>query len=1121
MHKRADIFLLTRARVARLWSSAGATWWVPLLIVIGLTLINSYNTILFHTLTELFAITIAIISFVVAWNTYSFSRNNYLMFLGVGYFWVGILDLFHTLTFKGLPFFPINDANPTLQIWVIARYFEAMVLLIAPLFITRKLYRGRAFCYCAIFSSLALWAVASGWIPVMHVTGSGLQPIKVASEYIIVAILVAAVIALWHERKNIDRHVLRLIDASIAFTIAAELSFTLYADLQGTMLMVGHLLKFLSFWAVYVALIESSLKEPFKNLSREANTYDAIPDETVVVDAKGIVRQVNEAVRNATDLSTFECIGRHCHELLHPASISIDECPVCQAIEQQRPISNFEFFDSKLEQWHESTLTNIHYSGEMAGMVYVRRNITERKLAQEKFSRLNRLYTVLSHTNKAIVLANNREEMFQRICDIAVQQGGFKMTWIGIIDGDIVSPQKFSGDESGYLKEMQMRVDNSDLANGPVGRAAKSTKVTCVNDTITDPSFEPWRTAAQERGYRALAAVPLRLGNNVVGIFTIYSARPNVFDSDMIALLSSLSDDISAAIFHIDQEQQRLITEGKLQQLSQAVEQSANAIIITNKDGIIEYVNRSLTQLTGYTSAEIIGKKPKLLRSEYTNERTVSDIWKTLTAGKEWNGVLQNRKKDNSHYWSLQSIAPIKDEQGNITHYLSSSEDHTELHEAQETIKQLAFYDPLTRLPNRRLLVDRLEQAISSAHRYPDQLVVVMVFDLDNFKTVNDSLGHKYGDMLLQHVASVFLDLVRNEDTVSRLGGDEFTIIVRGMPSIERATNLASTIIDTLAQPIILSGSQVVIGTSIGIAIYPQDGNDTDTLLRNADMAMYHAKSEGKNNFQLYRDEMNAKAQARHTLENKLRHAIKNEHFILHYQPQVDLKTNHLIGLEALIRWVDPIEGMISPLTFIPLAEETGLIGKIGDWVIRKACEETKWLQEMGFPEVKVAINVSAYQFRHSEHLLNVIDTSLKDSALSPDHLSVELTESILIENIDDTISGLNKLRGLGVTLAIDDFGTGYSSLSYLKQFPIDVLKIDQSFIRDILSDTNDEAIVTAIVAMAHKLGLTVLAEGVETIAHRDFLLLQECDFAQGYLYCKPKPVEELLEIWQAGNLLP
>ena len=454
-----------------------------------------------------------------------------------------------------------------------------------------------------------------------------------------------------------------------------------------------------------------------------------------------------------------------------------------------------------------------------------------------------------------------------------------------------------------------------------------------------------------------------------------------------------------------------------------------------------------------------------------------------------------------------------------MTHYVSTSEDNTDLHDAQQTIEQLAFYDPLTNLPNRRLLSDRLQQALEHAQRTTGQMVAVMVFDLDNFKTVNDSLGHNYGDDLLKHVAQIFQSQVRSEDTVSRQGGDEFTIVLAGMRQIEKIAEIADGILQKLSHPINLSGHQVVIGTSIGIAVYPNDATSYDELLRNADMAMYHAKEEGKNNFQFFMPAMNKQAHHRLLLENKLRNAIEQNHFKLFYQPQMDLKTGQIIGTEALIRWFDPEEGMISPAEFIPLAEDTGLIGQIGDWVIETACREMKALQDKGFPKIKVAINVSAFQFRHGKHLIQAILKALEDYSFSAELLALELTESILIDDIKETLKTLNTIRGLDITLAIDDFGTGYSSLSYLKQFPIDILKIDQSFIRDITTDKSDKAIVSAIIAMAKQLEIDVLAEGVETLEHQTFLQTQGCDYVQGYLYCKPIPAEELFLRWQKEEL--
>lgn len=1109
---------LSHKILTKLASSHLRHWIAPILMVLVLMPLSQSHFLLFHTLVEFFAITVAIISAIVAWHTFALAKNQFLLLLGCGYFFIGGLDLAHTLTFNGLPFLDNDSGNTSLQFWIIARFFEAILLLIAPLLINAEFRPRNLVLVLASCMLLLCWAVAQSWFPAFYIEGKGLTLTKVVSEYVIIVLLIGALFTFWQARQEIEKGSFLLISASIILTILAEYSFTLYSEFSGVMIILGHMLKLLSYWAIYVVLIESSLREPFLSLARDANTYDAVPDETLVVDRDGFVRQVNEAVRRNM-LDQVDPLGSRCHALQHDTKINEEDCQICRSIHAGELLTSSEFFIEQQQEWFEVTLSPISHGDKSLAMVHVRRNITVVKEAQARSEVFNRLYTVLSHTNKAIAGATSRQMMFKDICDIAVRHGGFKMSWIGLINDHIVKPQVHAGDESGYLKTMEIRVDDSALARGPVGRAAKRNQVRCVNNTKLDPDFSPWREAAEERGYEALAAVPLSINDNVVGIYAIYSEVPDAFDDKMITLLGSLGRDISAAILRLQERQKREQAEAKIHQLSQVVEQNSHAILITDINFKIEYANRAFTVLTGYLQQELINKTPAILHSHYTEDDTRNEISRTLKAGREWNGQIRNQRKDGSLYWALQSITPIKNDDGEVTHYVSTSEDNTDLYDAQQTIEQLAFYDPLTNLPNRRLLSDRLQQALEHAQRYQDQIVAVMVFDLDNFKTVNDSLGHNYGDDLLKHVAQIFQSQVRSEDTVSRQGGDEFTIILAGMKQIEKIADIADSILQTLSSPINLSGHQVVIGTSIGIAVYPNDAETYDELLRNADMAMYHAKEEGKNNFQFFMPEMNKQAHNRLVLENKLRNAIEQNHFQLFYQPQIDLKTGELIGTEALIRWFDPEQGMISPAEFIPLAEDTGLIGQIGDWVIEAACRDMKALHERGFPQVKVAINVSAFQFRHGQHLTEVIRNTLEKYAYPAKLLALELTESILIDDIKETLNVLNSMRSLDITLAIDDFGTGYSSLSYLKQFPIDILKIDQSFIRDITTDASDKAIVSAIIAMAQQLDIDVLAEGVETIEHQAFLQSQGCDYVQGYLYCKPIPADDLFERWQKKEL--
>jgi diguanylate cyclase (GGDEF)-like protein/PAS domain S-box-containing protein len=1080
--------------------------------------LSQSHFLLFHSLVELFAVVVAIISAIVAWHTYALAKNQFLLLLGCGYFFIGGLDLAHMLTFRGLPFLDNNAGNVSLQFWIIARIFEAVLLLVAPLFINAE-FRPRNI--IIILSSIMLLLcvpIMQNWLPVFYIEGKGLTPTKVILEYTIIILLLCALCTFWRARKEIEMSNLILINISIILTIFAEYSLTLYGEFSDSMIILGHMLKLLSYWAIYVVLIESSLRQPFLSLARDANTYDAVPDETIVVDREGVVRQINAAVRrNLGD--QVNAIGSRCHELQHDPQITEQDCPICRCILTGESLARYEFLIERQQQWYEVILSPIKHGTKSLAMVHVRRNITVAKDAQARSEIFNRLYTVLSHTNKAIADARSRHMMFTDICNIAVRYGGFKMSWIGLVHNEIIKPQVHAGDESGYLKTMEVRVDDSALARGPVGQAAKLNKVRCVNNTKLDPNFAPWSEAAEQRGYEALAAVPLSINNKVVGIYAIYSELPDAFDEKMLSLLDSLGRDIGTAMLRLQERQKREQVEAKIHQLSQVVEQSSHAILITDINFKIEYANKAFTLLTGYLQQELINKTPAILQSHYASNDTYNDISHTLKAGREWSGQVRNQRKDGSLYWALQSIIPIKSDDGEITHYASTSEDNTDLHNAQQTIEQLAFYDPLTNLPNRRLLSDRLQKALEHAQRHPEEMVAVMVFDLDNFKTVNDSLGHNYGDDLLKYVAQIFQAQIRSEDTVSRQGGDEFTIILAGMRQIEKIADIATTILEKLSHPINLSGHQVVIGTSIGIAVYPNDAEKHDELLRNADMAMYHAKEEGKNNFQFFMPAMNKQAHHRLLLENKLRNGIEEDHFRLFYQPQVDLKTGALIGIEALIRWCDPEQGMIPPAEFIRLAEDTGLIGQIGDWVIEAACRDIKGLQEIGFPLIKVAINVSAFQFRHGKHLTEVIRQSLEKYNFPAELFALELTESILIDDVNETLSILNSMRDLGITLAIDDFGTGYSSLSYLKQFPIDILKIDQSFIRDITTDVSDKAIVSAIIAMAQQLDIRVLAEGVETIEQQVFLLDQGCDFVQGYLYCKPIPADELFDRWQKKEL--
>jgi len=613
-----------------------------------------------------------------------------------------------------------------------------------------------------------------------------------------------------------------------------------------------------------------------------------------------------------------------------------------------------------------------------------------------------------------------------------------------------------------------------------------------------------------------LAAAAVLLASVLVSLFTHATFKQPLLLRREVA---ERTQDLAQANRTLTNEiAERERTEENLRKLSRAVEQSANAVVITDREGIIEYVNPWFTRITGYTPQEVLGKTPRVLKSGETHPETYKRLWETITTGKEWTGELHNTKKNGELYWCLEVISPLKDDDGNITHFVAVTEDISERKQTEQTIRHLAFHDPLTGLPNRRLFNDRLQQATARRHR-KDNAFALMLLDLDRFKTVNDTLGHDIGDALLKAVAARLLGCTREGDTLARMGGDEFALIALEVGQPEDMARMAKKLIDVLKEPFVLSGHELYVTTSMGVTLYPNDATDADALVKNADIALYRAKDLGRNNFQFFTGDMNAAMMQRLRLESAMRGASERNEFMLQYQPQVDATSGVIHGTEALIRWRHPEYGMISPGQFIPLAEETGMIVQIGEWILRTACTQAKAWQQAGRP-MRVAVNLSARQF-HQGDLAETVAHILKELDLPAELLEVELTEGILMEDTAQTTAVLVKLHEMGVQISIDDFGTGYSSLSYLKRLPIQILKIDQTFVRDIHTDSDDRAIVTAVIALAHSMKLKVVAEGVETPEQQAFLKEHACDMMQGYLFSRPVSGDEVLALMASGVPLP
>jgi len=556
--------------------------------------------------------------------------------------------------------------------------------------------------------------------------------------------------------------------------------------------------------------------------------------------------------------------------------------------------------------------------------------------------------------------------------------------------------------------------------------------------------------------------------------------------------------------------------ESKLRTLSQAIEQSPVSVVITDPKANIQYVNSAFEQLTGYSSAEAVGENPRMLKSGNTPREIYRELWQTITSGRTWQGEIQNRRKNGELFWEHANIAPVLDEAGKTLHYLAVKEDITLRKQQEKHILHQAHFDSLTDLPNRFLSLDRLSQLLSEAQRNRER-VAVLFLDLDDFKKINDTLGHDTGDKLLIEAASRLRSVIRGGDTVGRLGGDEFIVLLGGLEDAADVSPVVENLLYSFRDPFRIDGRELVLTTSAGVAVYPDDGDNPSELLRNADSAMYHSKEQGRNTYSYFTDAMNQEVSRRLHLEEQMHGALDRGEFRLCYQPQVDVGTRMIIGVEALLRWNNPALGDVSPTEFIPITEQTGLIIPIGQFVLSQALTmAAKWQQKLG-RRFTMAVNLSPSQFR-DPNLVPLIEKTILQTGLTDNSLELEITEGVLMSGHAYIDEALAALSDLGVGIAMDDFGTGYSSLSYLRSYPFDILKIDRSFINDITVDKADLELVNASIAMAHGLGLKIVAEGVETEEQLAHLANRGCEYAQGYLFCKPVSAEEITAMLESED---
>ena len=840
-------------------------------------------------------------------------------------------------------------------------------------------------------------------------------------------------------------------------------------------------------------------------------TMDAIPDLMFEMDIDGRFYDYHAHRSDLLAASRETIVGKTLAEVMPPEVAGIGMRALYEA--SRNGWSGGQQYELQLPQgrfWFELSVAKKQVDDHQPErFIVLAHDITARKSAEEKIQRLTQLYAALSQCNQAIVRCADEAELFPQICQDAVTFGGMKMTWIGMLDetDGLLKPVAAFGGGTEYLDGIIISIEGDQATGrGPSGTSVRENRPVWCQDFARDPSTTPWHERGAKFGWAASASLPLHRKGKVVGALVLYSGEINAFDEAEQNLLVEMAMNISFALDRFEDEAQRNKLENSLDMLSFAVEQSPNSIVITDLDANIVYANAAFSKQTGYAMHEVVGKNPSIMSSGETSQQTCDELWEHLKQGKTWKGELSNRHKDGKKYIESVMISPVRDPSGKVTSYLEIKEDVTEKKQAAERIQHLAHFDQLTGLPNRTLLQDHFKYALSLAQRSGEHLAV-MFLDLDHFKNINDTLGHTLGDQFLMEVSKRLKSALREEDTVSRLGGDEFIFVLPGTDE-NGAAHVAGKLLGVFSESYLVGQHELLATPSIGIAIYPEDGRDMETLSKNADAAMYQVKQTGRNGFRFFTQEMQAHSARNLQLSNALGHALARNQLYLHYQPQVSMLDGSVIGAEALLRWQHPELGTISPAEFIPIAEASGQIIPIGEWVLRSAMQQLKLWMDKGLPEMNMSVNLSVVQFRHA-NLPEVVSGIVAEAGLPPGHLELELTEAVAMDDPLAAMAVMDKLYKYGIRMSIDDFGTGYSSLSYLKQFKVYKLKIDQSFVHDLTEDLDDKAIVTAIINMASSLGMHTIAEGVETAGQLAFLRMSGCEEAQGYYFSKPLSADE------------
>jgi len=1003
-----------------------------------------------------------------------------------------LLDIGHMISYTGMPDF-LTPSSPTKAIyfWLAAKLMLSSALIVAA-GMTWKPLAGRYSRWWILAGSLVLtiavyWAILGHLyaLPQVFIAGQGLTPLKVGTEYLVIALHILTIYLLIRNRVQTHGYNTQLLAVGVAVLILSEWCFTRYATVTDTWNVIGHLYKILGYSFVYYAVFVSSIRAPYLNLhqsearavrekSTTQATLNAIGDAVITINLDGNIDYLNPAAQQMLGVAAAEVIGSQFSTVVNiinekePDVVAYPLTHCFSGANAQNHATQLLLVrqDGKEVPIDDTATPILDSDGHVTGAVITFKDVGERRRAQKALWQSEHMFhDLLEFAPDAIVISDAHGHI-SVINGQAEKVFGYTRAELVGQPIEILIPSRLRGDHDRYRKTYHGQPHPRPMGSGM--------EIFCVrkdgSEFPGDISLGPLETA---EGRLVMAVVR----------------------------------DVT------DRRRMEVQTRESARYARSLIEASLDPLVMISPEGTITDVNQATEMVTGLARDKLIGSDfaayftdPQMAREGYLHAFVNGII-------RDWPLTIQH--ETGKRLDVLYNASVYRDESGNVQGVFAAARDVTERKQFEQQLSHQATHDALTGLPNRMLFNDRLNQAIVQSHR-DGHNTAVLFLDLDNFKQVNDTLGHAIGDELLCGVAERIRQALRERDTVARFGGDEYVVLLHDVLGQTDLDSVAIKILHAVALPFEIQGNLLYANASMGVTVFPKDGDTPEALLRNADTAMYVAKEQGRNTYRYFTPDMDSGLLEKLELGNQLRQALQNHEFELHYQPKVSLGTGEVTGLEALVRWNHPQKGRVPPGRFIPVAEECGLISEIGLWVLNEACRQIRqWLDD-GLQPGRVAINLSAAQCRTNE-VIGRVREALAIHGLQEGMLEVEVTESMVMQDTESAIRMLWELRKMGVHVAMDDFGTGYSSLSYLKRFPIDCLKIDKSFVDDIEVDPNDCEIVVAIIAMAHGLGLNVVAEGVETETQLEFLRQNGCDEMQGYLFSKPLPANELAALIRQG----